>query len=1099
MTEPVDQAARDRAITTRERTVIIDAGAGAGKTSILVARIIRLVAPVDDAHAPMAILRMAAVTFTRRAAGELRLRVREGLLRELTHPGVSDVRRRRLLDALGNLDAAMLGTIHGFADRLLRLQPMKARLSPSYQVVDSIDALVEETVALLLHAVQSGTLAAELAGHPTTPPTYAAEVERTLQEALRSGMLVRSKEQDPLPTRVGLDLLVRGFIEHRDRDITWQGDGTFDHAAFAAAATAFATSMQGVIDDGLPGTRWLIRLEESLQSLQTEADPLVLYELVARIASGKKRFKKTKHFAKKSVAKAAFEAFTDQHAEQLSSPLRAVMARRLARTRHAVIVLYERIKARHEVLDSVDLLLALRNLLRDDLGARGFYQGRFDHLLVDELQDTDPLQAEIVLYLAEHAPLATRWQDVVVGPGRLTLVGDPKQSIYRFRRADIGMYEQIRTQIARFDHVPITLAANFRSVPELIAWGNDRFSAILGLSATAVFDPATGQVFHQPQQPARASLGTPPVHALSYRFPDGEPAKVGPARALEGEAIAAYLHWLVSASGREILDPDTHVSRPIRWGDIAVLALVTSNLPHLFTALDVRDVPYAMSGGVLFTSDPLHRQFVLGLRAIADRNDGVAEAALLRPPFFAIDLLDLVRERALATDEPAARATAARNWVQELRRDRFARSPGQTARMLLEQTGIGRATALGANGPQRLANLRQLCVQLELIAAADGLDYDGVTARLRDWIDQPQPLDPPRPIGAAAIQVLTVHQAKGLEFPVVVLWDGMGLWRPHDVPIPWRVDRDGAGWSMKTNDVTWEEPAGNALLARESAYAASERRRLVYVAATRARDLLVIPRPAWDQPTDKYIHATLLANARPDWIHELAPFVAGEGAAWAPPLPPPRVHAVVDDDDLEARWSAARDAARSSRHAPRSVTALAKAPPVTLRIDDAEVETPAPRVVRIGRFGALFGDVVHRAIGLVLTRQLDAPAAVARAASTLALADHHAEATEDVERALVALREAHLLDRRVVRLEYPVAAHRDGLLVSGYIDLISAAVDDPTDRVVIDFKTDRWPRNVDAVTEAFPAYVTQVRSYGEIVGASRTALLFTSIGRLSWT
>ena len=110
-------------------------------------------------------------------------------------------------------------------------------------------------------------------------------------------------------------------------------------------------------------------------------------------------------------------------------------------------VCHQRSPIGHRAVDSIDLLWKLRNVLRDDLDARRFYQAQFDHILVDELQDTDPLQAEIVLYLSEGTPRASRWQDVEVQPGKLTLVGDPKQSIYRFRRADVGMYERLRTQV----------------------------------------------------------------------------------------------------------------------------------------------------------------------------------------------------------------------------------------------------------------------------------------------------------------------------------------------------------------------------------------------------------------------------------------------------------------------------------------------------------------------------------------------------------------------------------------------------------------------------------------------------------------------------
>lgn len=1089
-----DQVERDKALNARGKTVLIDAGAGAGKTTLLVERILMLIAPTDDRvpHVPLA--RLAAVTFTRRAAGELRLRVRGRILTELARSGGSSTRTARLLEAIDSIDAAFLGTIHGFADRLLRLLPMKARLSPAYLIAEDIDALVDETVDVLLHAVQSGTLREELTGMEAG---YVTDVERTLQEALRAGVLVWSIERDPAPTKVGLDLLFRGFLEQRDRDLATsesEESGMFDRAAFDRTAREFLAATAELVNE-TRGTRWLANLATRISELLDEPDHLALYELVDRIKRGSKEIRKTKDFVKKSPALAVWNAFAgdDGLGKRLIDPLIAAMARNLARTRHAVVWLYDKVKARHEALDSIDLLLSLRNLVRDDLEARRFYQQMFDHILVDELQDTDPLQAEIVLFLSEATPVAARWQDVVVGPGRLTLVGDPKQSIYRFRRADVGMYDRMRAQVARGDHLDVTLSANFRSVPFLIAWANARFADVLGTSPDRQFDPATGQVFHQAQVSGVPPGGSPPIHHLPYAFAHDEPENAPAARALEGEALAAYLAWLRDRSGLTIRDPDGDGPRAIQWSDIAVLALSTTSLRHLFDALDRSNVPYAMAGGVLFTSDPLHRLFVLGLRAIADRNDGVAEAALLRPPFFAIDLLDLVREKVEAGDACADRATRARAWLRETRRLRYSRTPGQTARALLEETGFGRATALGANGEQRLRHLRELCLQLELDAAAAGLDYDGVTANLREWIDHPVQLDPPRPVGAEALQVLTVHQAKGLEFPVVVLWDGMGLWRPYEAPAAWRVDRDGTGWAMKTNDVAWEEPRGGERIEQERRYAEAERRRLVYVAATRARDLLVIPKPAWEQEPDKYIHARLLANPDPTWVYTAETYVEGRGASWSvpsAPLPP-----LTDTLDIEllATWSTAREQAQQPRHAPRSVTGLAKAMPA-LRVGDADLEMRSPRPLRPSRFGPVFGDAVHRAIGLVLTRSWPTSRAVATAAAIVGLADHLDDAIADVDRALATLREAALVgDNRTIRLEYPIAVARDGHLVTGYLDLVSATADEI---VVIDFKTDQ-ATSID-VLAAYPEYVRQLRTYTEVVGAGRSGLLFTATGQLVW-
>ena len=131
---------------------------------------------------------------------------------------------------------------------------------------------------------------------------------------------------------------------------------------------------------------------------------------------------------------------------------------------------------------------------------------------------------------------------------------------------------------------------------------------------------------------------------LPLAFHDTAKPKADDCRRLEGEALARYLRWLVERSGVTIVDPVEDRARPVRYGDVAVLAVTTYRLSLLFPAFDAEGIPYASRGGTLFLSDPLHRQFLLGLRALADRDDGVAEAALLRPPFFAVDLADLALE-----------------------------------------------------------------------------------------------------------------------------------------------------------------------------------------------------------------------------------------------------------------------------------------------------------------------------------------------------------------------------------------------------------------------------------------------------------------------
>jgi ATP-dependent helicase/nuclease subunit A len=350
---------------------------------------------------------------------------------------------------------------------------------------------------------------------------------------------------------------------------------------------------------------------------------------------------------------------------------------------------------------------------------------------------------------------------------------------------------------------------------------------------------------------------------------------------------------------------------------------------------------------------------------------------------------------------------------------------------------------------------------------------------------------------------MTVHQAKGLEFAVVVLWDGRAEWNARLDGAPWRMERDGRGFTMNLHGLVWEEPPGLNLKATERAYLDAERRRVVYVATTRARDLLVVPR-AGPVALGKHICADLLDGAAPALVHQLEPYRDALGAAWALAIRPPARPAPADATELERRvsetWTtAAIDAARP-RFTPASVSEEASAVP---RQEPAEATLPAVPKSRAGRFGPVFGTVVHEAIGLVLRDpELTVPAAVPRAAERSGLADHLEEAAADVTRALDALRAEGLCRRpgAELQLEYPVSdAWEGGRLLSGYIDLIAVT----GDRIdLLDFKTDAPPAG--ELSDAYPEYCAQVRAYARLAEAIpriariRYGLLFTADGRVRW-
>lgn len=1103
---PSDQPARDAAIDERARNVVIDAGAGTGKTTTVVRRLVAMLAPSAPALPAMAIDRIAAVTFTRRAAGELRLRLREELQRRIASPP-SDVAASRLRAALEGLDTAHIGTIHSFADRLLRLHPVEARLSPTYEIAEDDEILVQETYERLLRAVEARTLVSDLAGSVSEPLLEAAQ--EAFSDAIESG--VRLEKQDlEYMVKEGLDSLIEAFIRRRDVPPR-VAEVTLDDAAMRAFMQEFI-ELAATLSDTYAYARLVKRVAGQVEDLLQEKDPRRLFRYLVPAFERLKRRKPQKKDCKDEleVYEASKAILGDRRknpvrttalADDITSPLRGWLAQQLVNAFPVVIALYEQVKGRYGLIDNVDLLLQLRDLLRDNKQVRAAYQQMFDHIFVDEFQDTDPLQAEILLFLCEDGAAADVWSDVALAPGKLTIVGDAKQSIYRFRRADVAMYDRVRTLILK-DALSVRLGCNFRSTHALIDWLNDRMGAVLEEPpADAPFDADTGQVFHQPLSHGRDDAGEVPVHVVAYDVVGETTAP--PTRRFEGLVLTDYIRWLVDHSGHQIRDPETEALRGVQLGDIAVLTISTFFLRFLTSKLDAAQIPHTVSGGVLFATDPLHMQFILGLRALADRDDGVAQAALMRPPFFALDLADHASWKARADNDATQRVEAAREVVTALRRERFNRGPGATARALLEETGFGRFVALGPNGEQRIARLREVCLLLEEIARNERVDFDAATAKLRSWLATPPRLDAPRPIDADVVQIMTIHQSKGLEFPVVILWDGMAKLAGSTSRPPWRTDPTGNAWAIHLDRFNHAHPPQPDLAAIEKDYLQHERRRLIYVACTRARDLVVLPRPA--AAGGKHISSLLAQDAEDLGGRVLDAYTSEKASDWAASLPELEESAFRTDEKLpqtvEKRWEQASRASAQPRLSPVWVSEVRPESDTLVGTDD----DPPFKPPRKSRFGTDFGNVVHGALELLIhANARDAAEAVRRVSSSLGITQQLDEATNDVSRTAATLRELNMLgpEGPSLRVEYAIGGvGQSGELLIGTIDLVGITDDEVT---VIDFKTDQPPEG--DIMRSHPKYVAQIQTYVRLLQDAgitgernaRCGLLFTADGRVRW-
>ena len=1134
-----DATERHAARSERVRNVVIDAGAGTGKTETLVGRIVELVAPLDDGAA-FSMSRVAAITFTRKAAGELALRVRERL-DDAQRTAPTQLRRERLQRAERELDAAYVGTMHGFADRLLRELAVVSGLGPEYEILDDVSEMTGELHRRLLHAADTGTMVAALARTRVAgDSTLAEETSETIRLAQRAGLLASTRASDYYAS-VGLDRLFAEFCLRRDVTPEVPAPFEIDVQSLATAFGALRKSYDALAA-GVRRSQFGRRLGAYLRAAEAALESkdvariyaCVVPELVqlgkykpqmARDCDGDKGlwFVCKRLSGSEPTMKEPLRGGVAFDCEHLRAPLERWLATRLVRCFPAVVALYEQLCAERQAVDNVELLLRLRNLLRDNLDLRRRCQARFDHVLVDEFQDTDPLQAEIVLFLVEEGATARTWSEAVPARGKLTIVGDPKQSIYRFRRADVRMYDSVRRAVMRNaqDVLAVELVTNFRSTPQLVDWLDERCERLLGTAPDPAmrFDPATGKVFFRSLCAGRDPVQGPAVHVLPVDPVGADPrVTTEERRRRSATSVAGWIRGFLDDPDARVIDRDTGQARRPMPGDIAILVPVTTNLDPLFERLDSMDLPHATSGGRLFLQDPLHRRFLLALRGLSGRrdrdiHDGAALASLYAPPIFAVEprvILNASRDEGPETAR--AQWAAVQAIVSGLRSGRNQGPAVLAAWHLLERSGLGSSIAMGANGVQRLSRLREVCHMVERQAQASGLDFDAVTAALRDGLDDPVHVDPPAPLGDEAISVLTIHSAKGLEWPVVVLWDCTASEEGRDWGAVWAVDREGERWAVGLDNLAHDH--GGGLAAEEKMHLQEERKRLYYVACTRARDRLVIawaPTAGWGKSGMHGVLVRGLDDAHAAQTIENTPVHAGpDGTAIA---------IAVDEDDpySDERWAEARASASHGVARPIAVTAWAHASALAREEETVAavvVETgdepsdEAPLVVgrprRIGRYGADFGSVVHLALEEVIERGAGVADAVQRSIQALKVAENlRAEAEQDVARALASLRNEGILGRPgvTVRAEYPVVGRGSaGEMLIGVIDLLAC---DDENLWVVDFKTDVPPAG--AIDVVMPAYVEQLRVYEEIVRAAlgggrkvRCGLLFSADGGMRW-
>jgi ATP-dependent exoDNAse (exonuclease V) beta subunit len=855
---PSDADARAAIRDDLDATLVVEAAAGTGKTTELVNRMLRV---LETGRASMD--EIVAVTFTEKAAGELKLRLREAL--ETARAGASGDVRPRLDEALEQLEEAHVNTIHGFCAELIRERPVEACVDPLFAV------LTEPQADHLYTRAFQGWLQEALAD----PPEGVRRALRRTSAPVFQGAGDGDGPVDRL-RRAG-----RALAEWRDFPQAWRRP-SFERVAAMAAALERLHRLASLTEDPVSDRDNLykdtdavrrlsrqIRLEESFGQVDHDGWEARLVDLVRELSRTRKGsgYKFGKHALRTEVLAARDELYAclQQFKKDADADLAACLQQELA----GATFRYQQLKTGAGALDFADLLAKARDLIASNHAVRSYLRDKFTRIFVDEFQDTDPIQAEILLLLADGRR------------GKLFIVGDPKQAIYRFRGTDVATYWHVRDELERQGGRALQLTTSYRSVPPIQRFVNAAFARHMVADRTTLqagYVPLAEKRDDDPSQPAIVALPVPKPYGRS-----GFGGLKASAKAIDQslpDAVAAFIAWLTEedrgwtvaergpdGSERRVRIEPRHIAvlfrRFISFGEDVTRPYVN--------AIEARSIPHLLVGGKAFHG----REEVEALRAVLAAiewpDDELSTFAALKGPLFAIDDEHLFEFKArfrvfhpfrvpaelggntgkdlALSGEPTAHLepiAEALRLLQQLHRGRNYRPVADTIGRLLEATRAHVGFILRPAGEQVLANVLHVAELARQYEASGGISFRGFIDELQQAAASTEAAEAPiLEEGSDGVRLMTVHKAKGLEFPVVILADLTCRMNRNDASR--YLDAERGLCAIRLGG--WAPHELHEHEAEEVLRDEAEGIRLAYVAATRARDLLVVP-ALGDEPWD---------------------------------------------------------------------------------------------------------------------------------------------------------------------------------------------------------------------------------------------------------
>lgn len=845
-----------QAIFTFDQNLMVTAGAGSGKTRVLVERYLALL----DHHQDWELAQIVAITFTEKAAREMRDRVRLAINQKMK---VNPQRWQRYEAAL---DSARISTIHALCGQILRSNPVEARLDPAFEVLDEVEArlykreAVEQTLnnlvksngpavtLLLQYPIQSiRTVLLNFASRATTfsaNPTNLKTEWSTWWEKDTRQILSRIHQDEMLKEALQWPDYYEGNPPHSDkmwanweivlanRELLFSADSS---DVFGGFQNLLAMNFQGGSAKSWGGKDVFEACKSALKTIREKAE----------------------HYLK-AILPPLNEV--DERALELL-PLWEMAIREVQAT-------YEQFKSQTDLLDFDDLEQLTLQLLRDypHVAARYAHpdHGEFKHIMVDEFQDTNDAQRQIIYALCGIQPNAS-----TSAQGKLFVVGDPKQSIYAFRGADVSVFGDVQQDLLRSGGVEFTLSTSFRTHQRLVAMNNHLFGHILQPTAgpTAPYTVGLGK----PMKATRPSAEhhQTPVTLLLMQRPesDDKDKRWNSQKMHEWEAleIATQIHRMVKRQ-TPIWDKGQQKYRPMHYGDITLLFRSRTHMPRYESVFQTQEIPYITVGGIGYYEQQEVWDLMNLLRVLHNPMDNLALASILRSPMFGVSDEGLYVLRSVEQDNQPLplwdMLLAETPSIEALPLSEHDKTPLANAQYVLQMlhglagritiaellTQALELTAYEAtlmalpNGARRQANITKL---LSIARRSGRVSLSEFNAYLND-IQASEARESEAPIEVeGVVTLMTVHASKGLEFPVVIVPDASWMRRNNERPYLIVDPLIGPICRVPNpdteDDEAFVEPFAYQLAQKyQEEREAAELKRLFYVAATRAQDYLVM-------------------------------------------------------------------------------------------------------------------------------------------------------------------------------------------------------------------------------------------------------------------